>query len=403
MKRPPKRVGRTWMPEFLASMACFVFAGLSGIWMRAAQAGLGLPSWVEFANLRHAHSHLMFFSWVTPALMVTIAAMLAPGGERLRGMRTTIWANIVFGLLTFPPFLLWGYDSVAVGTADLPIAAIASGFNIIAWYAFGYIYARHRSAISRVSTRLCLDLAVATLVLCSIGAWGRAALIAVDVQDPLWTSGAIHFFLTPFSFGWLVFAALAVIHERVGTPSGPRLRWATWSCTAAMPLLFALALEPTLPPDWLRQIAAVAGMVFALGVFYHAGAAWVAAGSGSRWRRPLLVAVPVGLIQAFFAVEPFARWADAAGLRAVYLHLTFLGFVSLTLVEWLRETLGRNVDELAADWFAVAVVALLVTMMAATGLWPDALGGDTARIGVAVGASLPVLAAIAWATLGRKP
>jgi heme/copper-type cytochrome/quinol oxidase subunit 4 len=389
------------MPEFLASMACFVFAGLSGIWMRAAQAGLGLPEWVEFANLRHAHSHLMFFSWVTPALMVAVAALLGRGGESVRGMRTTIWANIVFGLLTFPPFLLWGYDSVAVGTADLPIAAIVSGFNIFAWYAFGVIYVRHRGRLIGDATRLCLDVAVATLVLCSVGAWGRAALVAMDVTDPLWTSGSVHFFLTPFSFGWLIFAALAVVHNRVNTPFGPNLRAATWSAAAALPLLFVLALDVDLPPPKLRSIAAVAGMAFALGVFYHAGAAWVAAGRGSRWRRPLLALMPVAVIQAFFALRPFARWADAAGLRVVYLHLTFLGFISVVLVEWLRDVRETRSDRRAADWFTVAVVALIVTMLPATGIWPTPLGGSVARIAVAVGASLPVLVMVGWLASAR--
>ncbi|MGM0555337.1 MAG: hypothetical protein ACQEVA_03065 [Myxococcota bacterium] len=394
---------RAWMPEILATMACFVFAGISGVWMRAAQAGLGLPSWVEFANLRHAHSHLMFFSWVTPALMVTTAAMLGRNGEPIRGMRTTIWANIVFGLLTFPPFLLWGYDSVAIGSADLPIAAIASGFNIFAWYAFGAIYLRDRGRLPADAARLCLDVAIATLVLCSVGAWGRAALVAVDVTDPLWTTGSVHFFLTPFSFGWLIFGALAVVHARVNTPVGPRLRLATWSAAAALPLLFLLAIDVDLPPPELRSLAAVAGMAFALGIFYHAGAAWVAAGRGSRWRRPLLALMPVAVVQAFFALRPFARWADSAGLRIVYLHLTFLGFVSLVVIEWLREVRSERRDRLAADAFAVAVTVLLVTMLPATGLWPTALGGTAARISVAVGASLPVLVVAAWTLLQRNP
>jgi hypothetical protein len=385
-----------WTPEFLGALACFVLAGLSGIWMRAAQAGLGLPRWVEFGNLRHAHSHLMFFCWVTPALMAIVAHMLTRGGQPVRGMRATIWANIAFGLASFPPFLLWGYDSVAVGDADLPIAAMVSGFSIFAWYAFGVLYWRHRDRLPADAARLSLDVAVVTLVACSLGAWGRAALVALGVEDPLWTYGAVHFFLTPFSFGWLVFGGLAVVHDRVSTPAGPRLRLATWAAALAMPLLFLLAVDATLPPPMLRSVAGIAGMAFALGAFYHGGAAWVSAGHGSRWRRPILAVFPVAVVQAFFALRPFALWADAVGPRVVYLHVTFLGFVSLVLVEWFRERRGRDRDRIAADAFAVAVVVLIVTMLPATGLWPTALAGSGASLLVVFGAGLPVLVAAAW-------
>src|SRR5690625_7221492 len=38
-----------------------------------------LPGDLGFANIRHAHSHLMFFNWITPPLLSWMVAALGDG------------------------------------------------------------------------------------------------------------------------------------------------------------------------------------------------------------------------------------------------------------------------------------------------------------------------------------
>ena len=51
------------------------FKVIAAIYFQAARLWFGgLPGGLAYVNVRHAHSHLMFFGWVTPALMGLIAA-----------------------------------------------------------------------------------------------------------------------------------------------------------------------------------------------------------------------------------------------------------------------------------------------------------------------------------------
>ena len=68
----------TYRNYYLMALAVFVLAGATGAFMRFGllygMAGL------SYANVRHAHSHLMYFGWVTPALIALKASILTELG-----------------------------------------------------------------------------------------------------------------------------------------------------------------------------------------------------------------------------------------------------------------------------------------------------------------------------------
>lgn len=57
-------------------LALFVLAGATGAWMRFSFL-YGFPAGLVFQNMRHAHSHLMYFGWTTPVIMGLLATRLA--------------------------------------------------------------------------------------------------------------------------------------------------------------------------------------------------------------------------------------------------------------------------------------------------------------------------------------
>jgi hypothetical protein len=57
-----------WFWVWLTALGIFILAASTGAFMRFAMI-LGFPFGLMFTNVRHAHSHLMYFGWVTPALM----------------------------------------------------------------------------------------------------------------------------------------------------------------------------------------------------------------------------------------------------------------------------------------------------------------------------------------------
>src|SRR5699024_5149391 len=111
----------------------------------------GLDTGATLTNLRHAHSHAMFFAWVTPALMTLTTALLPrlTGRPASRVMVRVIAATIVLGIVSHPFFALFGYASISIGMARIPPAVIVAALNMLAWYAFVLEYARATWGVRR--------------------------------------------------------------------------------------------------------------------------------------------------------------------------------------------------------------------------------------------------------------
>ncbi len=214
---PAREMGKTeqWLGRalFPAALAMFIVAGLTGSLMRWWM-WQGFPASVDLTHVRHAHSHLMYFSWVTPALMGLIAARLPSLTGRLAPRR--LWfaaaAALILGLASYPLFFRWGYSSVAVGAANLPVAVIFSSLNMIAWYVFAFDFYRTVRNAPRSRPLKLWRWALAFLLAASCGAWGRAILAALKVEDVFWTSAAVHLFLELFSNGWAALGLLGLAY-----------------------------------------------------------------------------------------------------------------------------------------------------------------------------------------------
>jgi hypothetical protein len=121
MKENQTKVPWVW----LAALGCFVIAGSTGSLLRFGLLS-GLPAGLALVNVRHAHSHLMYFGWATPALMVLIVAWL----PQLTGRKPSprfFWvmgATIVVALLAYIFFLQFGYQVAQIGDRRLPLSVI---------------------------------------------------------------------------------------------------------------------------------------------------------------------------------------------------------------------------------------------------------------------------------------
>ena len=72
---------------------------------------------------------------------------------------------------------------MALGEACVPPAAVAAGLNMLVWYGFVVLYARARRGLRLTRVLLFWDLALAFLVLASLGAWGLSMLKPLGVDD----------------------------------------------------------------------------------------------------------------------------------------------------------------------------------------------------------------------------
>lgn len=90
------------------AVCSFVLAGLTGVMLRLVPV-VGLPGGLRFGDVRHAHSHLMYFGWATPMLMTLIGSHVqarSPSGAR--GATRIAAVTVLAAWTTYLPFLLAG-------------------------------------------------------------------------------------------------------------------------------------------------------------------------------------------------------------------------------------------------------------------------------------------------------
>jgi len=195
------------------AMFSFVLAGLTGFLYRFGFI-IPLPDELNLENIRHAHSHLMFFGWATLLPMYLIKLDSVPGyhaafGARL--MKGSLWFSLIFGFMSFPSFFLWGYRAVEMGGVTLPISAIISGVVMIGWYGFIVGYLITRKYKRDFKSNIWFEGALLMLFISSLGAWGVGFAEIIGIGGPLFGKALTHFFLAVFVEGWVLLVLIGLI------------------------------------------------------------------------------------------------------------------------------------------------------------------------------------------------
>ena len=392
----PNNTYRLW----LAALAVFILAGATGAWMRFGLL-YGFPWGLQFINVRHAHSHLMYFGWVTPALMALIVGWLPRLTARpLTSRQNTLFqANIlitiIFSLLAFATFLPWGYGLAPIGRYRLPLSTITANLNMLSWYSFAGLYWQATRGVKRIRPLRFWDAALGFMILASLGAWGVALAARFNVQDPFVNVALTQLFLQTFSEGWFVLGVLGAAYAAVPAVGGTALHsWADRSenmLIMGLPVLFLLSVPFSYMPLPVWLIGSAGGGLAALGLAGNITVLWSARPPG--WRLPLFFLGLKAVVTLAGTIPALTQWATVAQLRVSYLHWLLLGFVTLGLAAAARQLWGR---EAAAGyrWLAAAVVGVILSLLLLTSLWPAAWSGRWVRVAAAWMALAPVLAAV---------
>jgi hypothetical protein len=374
--------GLRWV--FWLCLAWFILAASTGAMIRYWMLA-GFPAGLNYGNVRHAHSHLMYFGWVTPLLMALISGNLSRrlGGAIVSSFRRVIAVVLILSVTTYPAFFLWGYQPAQLGGKTIPISVILSGLNILAWYVFMGLYFHHTCGLSRRAPLRYWDASLVFLALASLGAWGRAALVSLHIDDVFITTAMVHLFLDLFADGWFLLAVLGLAYaafpDLVKEPAGKE----DWFIFLGLPLTFLLGVPVDLTPASLLAV--------------HFRRLWprLRRQPGSVWLIPaLFLGLKAGL-EAGVSITPLAVWGERMGLRIFYLHVFLLGFVSLSLLAAASNLWGETFIQRRA-WMTVAVLALLASLLPLTGLWPKSWFGHWALAFAFLAATGPVLVALSW-------
>jgi hypothetical protein len=380
-----KKLPRIW----LAALACFVIAGATGSLLRFGLLN-GLPAGLSLVNVRHAHSHLMYFGWVTPVLMLFIIIWTSRISGRVIStrFRWVMGITIVVALLAYLMFIQYGYQAADFNGQRLPLSVFAATLNVLAWYLYAYLYYRTTKGLTRNRAMRFWDAAIIFMILASFGAWGVAVVSRLQIADPFWSQAMTHLFLDLFSEGWFVLAVLGLVYAVHSPKSEKVANWGEQLIVVGLPVLFLLALPVNLVPGGLRAIASVGGLLVGAGLLLNIWTLWPAVGGKfSGWRIPLALLTLKAIVGLGMVLPASARWAQQNGLRIFYLHLLLLGFVTLGLVVAAHQLWGKRAVP-GQRWLVATVLVLLLSLVPLTGLWPVAWAGRW------------MLQVAAWASLG---
>ena len=392
------------------ALAAFVLAAGTGAGMRFGLA-YGWPAGLDITNARHAHSHLMYFGWVTPALFALIAAALARTGVTVGGLRPLLGATFLAAFASYPAFLASGYRSATWLGADLPWSMMAAALNGAAWLAFLglYTWSSLRPAARRDEGARTVagwfDAATFLLAASLVGIVGLAGTAMGGLAEPRTTAAWVDLFLAWFGEGWFTAGVFGTAVGAMWSGAGRRrgaasLRLAALVFAIGMVLrelsTFLLALGPTagrVLSEAARAAEAGASVGHLLVGLALAGAAmtllswrpWRGAET-ALWTPALAFLLLKGVMEVALASPTFRDLVVQANLRVLLLHAFLLGGISLAVV---AAAAHRDRASRWLAWsFAAGVLVLLAGLVPLSSLFPIGMQG------------LWVLHLAAWTSLG---
>src|SRR5690625_648176 len=389
---------RTELRIWRAALLTFLLAAGTGMFLRFGLLH-GFPGGLQFGDVRHAHSHLMFFGWATPVLMLLLLKLT--GRNRGRAVPLLLGAVLLTSLSTYVPFLLSGYRFTVIGSRALPLSMIASALCGLTWYAFLFMWLRRNRQADRQPADVFFSAALVLLLLSSLAA---ASLAFAGILH--WGTAAINslamFFLELFAEGWFGLAVIGVayrLHPAARVGRGARTGLLLLSSGLVMRCLADALLANGIgnPVFFVHSgnFLAGSGMFLALAPL----AAVLLRQRPGLWHVTIALLGLKGTFDLLFTVPYVSALSDAAGLRVLYLHAFLLGAVSIGLIAAARRVWGRRAFRL--PWlFTAAVLVMTGALLPVSGAWPAAWAGRWTLQLAAWTSGLPIITAAAGLLLG---
>lgn len=386
------------------ALALFVLAAATGVLLRFSFLH-GLPSGLHFVDVRHAHSHLMFFGWATPVLMLLLLQLQGDRGSRaVRGL--LLW-TLLTAVASYVPFLLSGYRLMPVAGRELPVSMMVSFLCGIAWFTFTGMYLlrdrrRPPAARSSLFTAAALMLLLASLSVLAL------AVVGVTGGGPVLINALAFLFLEVFAEGWFGLAVLGLAWRLLPDVRPGRLaRTAVWLLPAALTVRCLADVFVKTGSTGLEVLVYAGSAAGGLALLALLLPVWRSL-NGLRpgaWHLSMALLALKGVFDVLLAVPALAALSDAAALNVFYLHAFLLGAVSIGLLAAVRTAWSPDWFRLPA-LFSVAVLVMVAALLPVSGIWPGAWTGLwTLRVAAwtSCGPVVVAAAALLWPVSRREP
>ncbi|RYY83110.1 MAG: hypothetical protein EOO15_21920 [Chitinophagaceae bacterium] len=292
---------------------------------------------IDYRNLLSAHSHFAFVGWVSLMVLTLLVHHLLPSEHAVRKkFRILLFAVNLCGYGMLASFPFQGYGAISI--------FFSSAF-IVVTYVFAFAYLPAIKVLHR-NVRLLATCALVSLLLSAAGPILLGYIKATGSTNSVLYRDAIYSFLHLQYNGFFSLALCAHFLHRMGGHRAPRFAriFSISLCASVVPTLF-------LSLFWHNQVLlyyiAALGVLFLVIALFSFLRIWRQPGSLLGFRQPLarrlirlsFLCFCLKLLLQSCTLVP--RLANAVyGDRPViigFLHLVFLGFVSLYLLAVLVE------------------------------------------------------------------
>ena len=332
------------------SFLYLILVGLLGIFLR--MLFFSPIEGVNYRHFLHAHSHVAFLGWVFNALFAGLLFAYIP--DKSKKYRLLFWflqIAVIGMLITFP---IQGYAAASITFTSLHV--------FLSWW-FAVKFLRdvqkhdlhpHRLSLSFVRWSLYF------MIFSSIGPFALGVIMAKGLSGPV-ANLAIYFYLHFQYDGWFTFAVFGLFfwlveRHNLLIPAYNTRRFLILLAVACLPA-YALSTLWTHPPNWVYAVAMVAAV---LQLFAWTYLIFIVKKLRSQLKSILsnkakqlfvfaLISFSIKIILQFASAFPMV--ADLAytvrSFTIGYLHIVFLGFVTVFLVGWFAQLqlihLGRRI------------------------------------------------------------
>ncbi|MEX0995581.1 MAG: hypothetical protein WDZ45_00870 [Flavobacteriaceae bacterium] len=318
----------------------------------------------KYRFLVHTHSHIALLGWVYLAL-TTLIYKLYLEKENIGTLYNRIFwftqITIVGMLLTFP---FQGYALFSI---------VFSTLFLIASYFFTWmVFTKASVETKKLFSYKLVKSSLVFMVFSSLGPWALGAIMNTLGSTSIWYKLAIYFYLHFQYNGWFVLALLGVLFyflEYYGffVKAKNQNRW-LWLLNTSVLLTFFLSVLWTSPPFYMYLLAGLGALLQAVlfvVLFLWIVPVWkdfaskLASGIGVLllWAGVLLaLKIDMQLLSAI----PYVAKLTYHTLDFVigYMHLVFLGVVTIALFAFLKQTSLLKIPKFA---FTLYLIAFIVT------------------------------------------
>lgn len=358
---------RLWI---VISLCFLVILAVMGVFLRYLT--IAPVQGIVYGNFLHGHSHVAFLGWIFNALFILIIYLF-----NLEKYYPTFFHKLfialqicVLGMMILFP--LQGYKA-----ASITVSAIHTFLTFV--FAWRFITCSNptcqKGQKHRFSFRI-ICIALVLMIISSLGPFTLGPLVANDMKNTIWYSLAIYFYLHFQYNGWFYFGIIGLFFwflEYTNIPFSAS-KASSFVVLNVIGVLLTYAVSTLwISPPWWVYIIAVTGSVLQLFSLYPLfrliKPIW------NKLRSSLEKTVELLLIAVFLSlclksilqfVGSFPSTAEMAyqsrHLVISYLHLNFIGIISLFLMAWYIQNHWIQMTLIAARLsLLVFVVSFIIT------------------------------------------